>query len=1053
MRFSILALLWLISVPVNGQFYEMTRYADHNGLPSRTVRDVVQDSNGYLWVAGNNGLFKFDGQQFHAFYATLNDTTGLRDNQINTVLAGKDGRIWIATPRGLHVLENDDIQYVNLVEDPNDTQKYIIALFEDSAQNVWVGSYDGLYVIEKETDNIVNLSKAVARLDKASTIWGVSEDSQGRIWVCRSRKPPLIIEKETYEFKELSFKTKGDLSEKDINPFKYIEFNEKVILLSSGSGLLKATLENDSTLVVSRFRDENGKQTGSEFIYNTIIDNNHNIWTATWKNRIKKYRIEGDLLIEYEVISKNGLMGMSEHAQSIYEDAQKNIWITNSNGLYKLSEIKGQIFTFPPNHLDNCLADLENIYALAEDSGGHLWINSSTHLYRFNKKDILDKKCPTDFLQLKNEHFAMAREIFVDSKNRLWVSGQEGLSIAQLDSNYLPGKFVHFSVETGMPHKWSTEVYEVDANTFWVGNYNRLVKIVFPEGDLNNPVIRTYDSSNDRSDALINSYTLNLEHDKNGDLWIGTFSGASKLLSEKGEGTFKNYNSTFGEQDQLSNNAVKNIFSDSKGRLWIGTQTGLNLYVEEIDSFLQYGRTDGLPSEYILGITEDSKGYLWVATSNGLFKAIYNKSMAGFVHIEYFTVREGLADNISNMNALYIDSDDNVFIGSSQGLSIIGFSETSIEARNYNLALTTLESTKKKRQGFFSIKNKLSDNQIKLSHVENSIQLSYSVLDFTDPTHNTYRHKFLPVNEDWIETGTNSQLTYYNLSPGEYELVLDGSNNQGIWFNDPLHLKIIISPPFWKSRWAMAFYALLLIAVVRFFYVMRIRKHVRELEQETKLEKALLREREQLRNENAADFHDELGSKVTKISMFLTLAERTLQEHKDPSNWFGKIRENIKDLSGSFRDLLWVIDPQKDSLSDTILRLKDFGEDLFGNTDVHYSTSGYSEELVNNMLDPQTKKQVVLIFKEAMNNCAKYSESTLVELTVETSEGYSSIRLKDNGKGFNVHRQGKGRGLTNMKNRSEKIGGTLSIVSSKNGTVVTLHQIPHLRDEKKDKEL
>ncbi|MEL6811336.1 MAG: ATP-binding protein, partial [Bacteroidota bacterium] len=206
-----------------------------------------------------------------------------------------------------------------------------------------------------------------------------------------------------------------------------------------------------------------------------------------------------------------------------------------------------------------------------------------------------------------------------------------------------------------------------------------------------------------------------------------------------------------------------------------------------------------------------------------------------------------------------------------------------------------------------------------------------------------------------------------------------------------------------------------------------------------------------LRNENAADFHDELGSKVTKISMFLTLAERSLEERKDPSNWFGKMRENIKDLSGSFRDLLWVIDPQKDSLSDAILRLKDFGEDLFGNTKVRYSTNGYSEGLEGAILDPQTKKQVVLIFKEAMHNCAKYSESTWVELTVESSDGYSSIRLKDNGKGFNVHRQGKGRGLTNMKNRSEKIGSNLSIVSSKEGTVVSLRRIPHLRDKDKVK--
>ena len=121
----------------------------------------------------------------------------------------------------------------------------------------------------------------------------------------------------------------------------------------------------------------------------------------------------------------------------------------------------------------------------------------------------------------------------------------------------------------------------------------------------------------------------------------------------------------------------------------------------------------------------------------------------------------------------------------------------------------------------------------------------------------------------------------------------------------------------------------------------------------------MITEREQLRKENAADFHDELGSKVTKISLYLTLAERSIDQKKELKNWFSKIRENVKELSGGFRDLLWVIDPQKDSLSDTFLRLKDFGEDLFNNSTSDFRTQGYALEAAALTLDPQTKKQVV----------------------------------------------------------------------------------------------
>ncbi|MBX2827358.1 MAG: hypothetical protein KTR22_04315 [Flavobacteriaceae bacterium] len=1036
----------LFSVSVYSQYYEVTRYADHNGLPSRYVRDIAQDDEGYLWIAGNNGVYKFDGQKFHGYYSRLGDSTGLRDNKIHTLIAAKDKRIWIATPQGLHVLENEVIRHIALEPFNTDKVHHIINVFEDSLGHIWVCTYQGLYFIENGTKDPERVLMPDEQPDEENAIWSVTEDRSQRIWICRSGKLPLIAKVGSKSFTELNIIPAADVEVDKINPFKYLTYNEELVLISSGTGLLKAQWEDANTLKVEKFRDPNGNVASPHFLYNTIIDKKGFIWNATWRNYFTKYRLDNGSLIEEEVITTNGLNAMSSFSRSILEDSQENIWIANTNGLFKLSKNAGKLYTFPPVHIANCLDNI-SIYAMAEDEGGHLWINTPTVLYRIDKADILANRCPTDYLEFRNEHFEQARDVLIDSENRLWISGKAGLSIAQLDSNYRPGSFAHYTKDNGLPNTISTGILEENPNTFWLGNYIRLLKATLPDGDFRQLQFTAYDSSLERDDALVNSYTFQLGKDSKNRLWVGTYAGLSRLISNEGDGTFKNYVSAFGDKTKISNNSIKNLFLDRKGRLWIGTQTGLNLYQEKEDRFLQFGLNDGLPSEYILGIKEDSKGALWIATTQGVFKGIYNESMNGFVHKEYFTLGDGLADNITNRNSLYIDHDDNVFIGSMNGLSVLNPNTEAMTARTFNLGLTTLGSITKKDKGFVSIKDRMEGNSIELSHTENSIQLRYAVLDFTGPSHNEYRHKMLPTSENWIETHNESTLTYYNLPPGEYTLLLDGSNNQGIWSQAPMELKIKILPPIWKTPWAYLMYALLILGGIALIYRMRIRKKVLELEQETRLERALIREREQLRNENAADFHDELGSKVTKISMFLTLAERTLQENKDPSSWFGKMRENIKDLSGSFRDLLWVIDPQKDSLSDAIIRLKDFGEDLFSNTDTHYTTQGFSQKLEEIQLDPQTKKQVVLIFKEALHNCAKYSESTVVELTVETEEGYSSIRLKDNGKGFNVHRQSKGRGLSNMKQRSDKIGGNLSIVSGEDGTVVMLHRIPHLRDE------
>jgi len=668
-------------------------------------------------------------------------------------------------------------------------------------------------------------------------------------------------------------------------------------------------------------------------------------------------------------------------------------------------------------------------------------------LYRVKKEDILESNCPEDYLVFEIEGMQLARNLSIDSNNRLWIGGDDGLFVTQLDAYQNPGVFRRYTKADGLPHNWSYEVHETSKNHFWVGNYAGLVKMELTDGQLENPKFKVYTSDKNEVGSLVNSQIMDIEEDGDGNIWVGTFSGLSRLLDPSGAGKFENYNSTYGDRKTLSNDAVKKVFKDNKGYIWIATQRGLNLYDPTKNQFWQFGHSEGLPSEYILGIQQDSKGFLWIGTTNGLLKAIYNSSSNELVPVKHFTSNDGLADNIPYRNAILIDSMDNVFVGSREGISIFrGVSPTNSDTSDFEMMITDVSSTQKKDMGFTSVHNKLQENKIVLSYQENSIRLNYAVLDYINPENNKYRHKFLPVNDRWIETNGSSKLSYYNLAPGSYEFILDGSNAAGTWSKTPIRLQLVIRPPFWKSKWAIFLYIILLASLLRFFYLLRIRRKVQQLEQETHLEKALLKEREQLRQENAADFHDELGSQVTKISLFLTLAERSLLEKEDPQPWFQKIHENIKSLSGGFRDLLWVIDPKKDSLGDTFLRLKDFGEELFESNEVDFRTSGYQMEYTEYFLDPQTKKQVVMIFKEAMNNCIKYATCNKANLHLSSDESFSKITLSDNGKGFDVQLKSKGRGLQNMAARAKKINANFEIVSNDKGTTITLDRIPHTSD-------
>ncbi|MGI9550513.1 MAG: ligand-binding sensor domain-containing protein [Aurantibacter sp.] len=1038
--------LLLAAQSLSGQFYEMTRYADDSGLPSRIVRDVIQDHEGFIWVAGNNGLYKFDGQEFKPYLASLKDTVGLRDNRINAVLQTSGNQIWVGTPKGLHVLENDSITYVRLIENPTVEQEYVLNLFEDKDQNLWVGTYGGLFMVENSRAAIHFLSEERNLAVAKGVVWRVTQDNRGKIWIAAKDGPYLLGPEDNFSFRKLNVKREHDITGQEAAFFGYLHYNDSLVVVESDNGLLKGVIENDTLLNISKFLSADGNEVDGFSVERTIIDKEGNIWVGTAKNSFKKFKLKNGRLIEQEIISKNGLLDISGNTKSVYEDSQGNIWLANTNGLYKLSRNVGHNSTFPPRYIKNCLEDFYGVYDIIEDKGGHLWITTPTKLYRLKKSDLLKGKCPEDFLLFKDENMQLSRNLFIDSQYRLWIGADGGLFVAQLDEKHSPGKFVRYNKSHGLPHNWSYDIFEEDKNNFWVGNYAGLIKLTFEDGNLENPKIKVYESEVDRSDALVNSQAVDIEEDEKGNIWFGTFSGLSRLVNEEESGSFENYTYTFGDFQSLSNNSIKKIFKDDQGRLWIATQRGLNLYEPDKDRFVQFGNDEGLPSEYVLGIQEDSKGFLWIATTNGVIKTQFNDQNQSFTNIEHFTSQNGLADNIPYRNSILIDEDDNVFIGSREGVSIFKNSNNSEVNVDFKMAITGIESTQEKKQGFKSVSSRIGGNEIVLSHFENSVKLNYAVLDFTNPKYNKYRHKFLPVNKDWIETGSVSELTYYNLASGEYQLILDGSNSRGTWSKNPIQLKLTIKPPFWKSNWAYLLYLLLGAALLRFFYLLRIRKKVRELEQETLLEKALVEEREQLRQENAADFHDELGSKVTKISLFLTLAERSLNQNDDPLPWFAKIRDNIKGLSGSFRDLLWVIDPKKDSLNDTFLRLKDFGEDLFNTNDINFRTNGLDVAHTDLLLSPQTKKQVVLIFKEAMTNCLKYAESGQVDLTLESNGAFSSLELRDNGVGFDVAIKSKGRGLKNMVTRAEKINASLKITSSEKGTTVHLSRIPHTSD-------
>jgi len=213
----------------------------------------------------------------------------------------------------------------------------------------------------------------------------------------------------------------------------------------------------------------------------------------------------------------------------------------------------------------------------------------------------------------------------------------------------------------------------------------------------------------------------------------------------------------------------------------------------------------------------------------------------------------------------------------------------------------------------------------------------------------------------------------------------------------------------------------------------RVRGKAKELEVRARIDRARVEEREKVRKKSSADFHDEAGNILTKITLFTELALRSEEKESRLSEYLHNIEENTKALSGKMRDFIWALDPGKDTLYDTLIRLKLFGNSLFQYSEIQFTSIGISEELTSVELPMEDRRALVLILKEAMNNCLKHSRCQAVTLGFKYEKDVIEIKLTDNGSGFDQGNPGEGYGLRNMIARANKIGATLDI-SSSNGS-------------------
>jgi len=311
---------------------------------------------------------------------------------------------------------------------------------------------------------------------------------------------------------------------------------------------------------------------------------------------------------------------------------------------------------------------------------------------------------------------------------------------------------------------------------------------------------------------------------------------------------------------------------------------------------------------------------------------------------------------------------------------------------------------------------------VTLSYNQNVFSIEFAALHYASPQSNRYAYKMEGFDKEWITAGTRRFVTYTNLDPGTYVFRVMGSNNDGIWNTAGATLEIVILPPFWKRWWFISAVVVFILSIVASIILIQFR-HLLAIER--------------LRVKIASDLHDDIGTRLTEISLLSDMVYHV--ETNDPAT----VKESVRNIGGIARalienmsDIVWLINPKRDSLFELFIKLKDGYEEILSYRQILLSINNLAS-MEKVFLSMEYRKNVYLIFKEAINNAIKHSACTEISINTEIAGKVLTITMYDNGKGFDPARGNSGNGLENMRHRAAAIGGTFRIQSSAaSGTMI-----------------
>jgi signal transduction histidine kinase/ligand-binding sensor domain-containing protein len=948
--------------------YRIRSWGTADGLGSAKINAVYADRKGFLWVATQRGLYRFDGLHFSP--VTASHLPGLEKTTFLDVTGDERGIIWAGTMEtGLVRIEGDSVRHYARENSriPVNIQK---AVHIDAAGTVWSGAYHG-GLTRLDADTVTAVYGSVHGLE-SDAIWTITSDAPGRLWVG----------------------TNGGI-------FRFYDgrFNRVTAPLGLGNPIVRSLLSTgpDSLWIgtdgggitqiihsqtVDFVNSTHGLQ--NDFVLG-LLKQPVGLWLGTYGAGVIRYTGNNAIAIsKFSGLSNNFVF-------DIEESPGGTLWAATDDGLNALLPRRFSWITTA----DGLNEDQQ--FGLFADSKGRMWASpnggGAQYLEQGNWKSItLKEGLPLTFV------YAFAE----DRDQNIWI-GTQGGGLYRLNR----GK-IDVSVSQ-MRDRFVRVVKTTRDGSIWFGTGKGLHRMADPVSDP-----KTFQVVND------SLFVSNLIQRKNGDVVVSTYGNGLFVFDSLG--ALKKH---FWKQNSAMPDRLFSLFEDENERLWVGSRSE-GIAVLEGDRITRLGTNRGFPDS-APAIVQDKNGTLWIGIGTyGLLgfpeqeleRALSDSTIV--LHPFVLNEADGLPATSANSGfsgGNVMTPDGTLWFSTMKG--IVGFNPETLhsipEPKPFLRGIRLEGKTLKPLQSLL------------LEESDRGLEIDYSASVLQAPEKAHFKYRMAGLTATWTDAGKRTTAYFPSLPHGEYTFEVTVTDPVGRFSNPIQLLSISVASPWWMRWWIVTGFVVLAALPLVGLYQLVVFARVRRLKRSLEIQRELQTERTRI----SRDLHDSVGANLTNLIAGLEIARTFIdkRQSKRARAWLETMDADARTAMQELRESIWLLDRDNVSASELIAHIRAYVHKTTPYApELHINIT---EQISSNSLFSSNESLHLLrLIQEAIHNCRKHARATELHLYFTCTGSACHIELRDNGSGFIVEeKRGTGNGLLNMENRARQIGAECSITS------------------------